>query len=62
MDLERIIKMTKQKNNCLPLSFVPLFYGAGSVCANRRVDFAMSLSDINARDKNGSTMAMYAAE
>jgi len=61
------VKMTENKNsknNCLPLSFEPLFYGAGSVCANKRVAFAMSLSDINARDNSflGKTMAMYAAE
>ena len=54
--------MTEQKNNYLPLSFEPLFFGKGKGIAEIRMVFVQKLSDINARDKEGYTMAMYATE
>lgn len=54
--------MTKQKNNCLPLSFEPLFFGKGKGIAEIRMFFVQKLSDINARDNEGYTMAIYATE
>lgn len=53
-----MIENRNNKNNRLPLSFAPIF---GCKDTSVRMKFLEELSDINAVDKNGMTIAMYGA-